>query len=203
MPSITRPYALQAQHIDRPVRSLSSLMSEARNPSSREALRSERVEDRRGFGRGLRSHSANMHLSPCMCSLAEHSGAESVCKRLIWCEWVWPSPSVHMHRAHWRSRRHACAQPGSATLPMMGVRPVVVDPSSGVVVEGNGVEGAKHTHTRATFIPLHNPNSTGAHQYDDLDSFATRSWSLICTLTLVITCTLTITSTLTTTLTIP
>jgi acetyl-CoA synthetase len=30
---------------------------------------------------------------------------------------------------------------GAASLPMFGVRPVVVDPTSGVPIEGNGVEG--------------------------------------------------------------
>jgi acetyl-CoA synthetase len=33
-------------------------------------------------------------------------------------------------------------KPGSATLPFFGVRPVVVDPSNGEVLEGNGVSGA-------------------------------------------------------------
>jgi len=33
-------------------------------------------------------------------------------------------------------------KPGSATLPFFGVKPVVVDPATGHVVEGNGVEGA-------------------------------------------------------------
>lgn len=33
------------------------------------------------------------------------------------------------------------AKPGSATLPFFGVRPVVLDPQSGAVIEGNGVEG--------------------------------------------------------------
>jgi len=32
-------------------------------------------------------------------------------------------------------------KPGAASLPMMGVRPVVVDPTSGEVLAGNGVEG--------------------------------------------------------------
>jgi len=32
-------------------------------------------------------------------------------------------------------------KPGAASLPMFGVRPVVVDPSSGEVITGNGVEG--------------------------------------------------------------
>ena len=32
-------------------------------------------------------------------------------------------------------------KPGAASLPMFGVRPVVVDPTSGEVVTGNGVEG--------------------------------------------------------------
>ncbi len=32
-------------------------------------------------------------------------------------------------------------KPGSATLPFFGVRPVVLDPESGKVLEGNGVEG--------------------------------------------------------------
>ena len=36
---------------------------------------------------------------------------------------------------------------------MMGVRPVVVDPTSGVVVEGNGIEGAKYTHSTPTTSP--------------------------------------------------
>jgi acetyl-CoA synthetase len=34
------------------------------------------------------------------------------------------------------------AKPGSATLPFFGVRPVVVDPEKGTVLEGNGVSGA-------------------------------------------------------------
>jgi acetyl-CoA synthetase len=34
------------------------------------------------------------------------------------------------------------AKAGSATLPFFGVKPVVVDPSTGTIVEGNGVEGA-------------------------------------------------------------
>ena len=33
-------------------------------------------------------------------------------------------------------------KPGSATLPFFGVKPVIVDPSTGVVMEGNGVSGA-------------------------------------------------------------
>jgi len=33
------------------------------------------------------------------------------------------------------------AKPGSATLPFFGVQPVVLDPTSGVLIEGNGVEG--------------------------------------------------------------
>ncbi len=33
-------------------------------------------------------------------------------------------------------------KPGSATLPFFGVRPVVVDPADGTVLEGNGVSGA-------------------------------------------------------------
>ncbi|MEO1318488.1 MAG: acetate--CoA ligase, partial [Pseudomonadota bacterium] len=33
------------------------------------------------------------------------------------------------------------AKPGSATMPFFGVQPVVLDPQSGTVVEGNGVEG--------------------------------------------------------------
>ena len=32
-------------------------------------------------------------------------------------------------------------KPGAASLPMFGVRPVVVDPTSGEVLAGNGVEG--------------------------------------------------------------
>ena len=32
-------------------------------------------------------------------------------------------------------------KPGAASLPMIGVRPVVVDPTSGEVITGNGVEG--------------------------------------------------------------
>jgi len=32
-------------------------------------------------------------------------------------------------------------KPGAASLPMFGVRPVVVDPQSGQPIEGNGVEG--------------------------------------------------------------
>ena len=32
-------------------------------------------------------------------------------------------------------------KPGAASLPMFGVRPVVVDPTSGAPIEGNGVEG--------------------------------------------------------------
>ena len=32
-------------------------------------------------------------------------------------------------------------KPGAASLPMFGVRPVVVDPTSGEVLQGNGVEG--------------------------------------------------------------
>jgi acetyl-CoA synthetase len=32
-------------------------------------------------------------------------------------------------------------KPGSASLPMFGVRPVVVDPTSGTPLEGNGIEG--------------------------------------------------------------
>ena len=32
-------------------------------------------------------------------------------------------------------------KPGAASLPMFGVRPVVVDPSSGEVIAGNDVEG--------------------------------------------------------------
>jgi len=32
-------------------------------------------------------------------------------------------------------------KPGAASLPMFGVRPVVVDPQSGTPIEGNGVEG--------------------------------------------------------------
>ncbi|MCX7889218.1 MAG: acetate--CoA ligase [Rhodobacteraceae bacterium] len=32
-------------------------------------------------------------------------------------------------------------KPGSATLPFFGVRPVVLDPQTGAVLEGNGVEG--------------------------------------------------------------
>jgi acetyl-CoA synthetase len=34
------------------------------------------------------------------------------------------------------------AKAGSATLPFFGVKPVVVEPSTGQVIEGNGVEGA-------------------------------------------------------------
>jgi acetyl-CoA synthetase len=34
------------------------------------------------------------------------------------------------------------AKPGSATLPFFGVKPVVVDPQDGQVLEGNGVSGA-------------------------------------------------------------
>ncbi|PZO66409.1 MAG: acetate--CoA ligase [Paracoccus denitrificans] len=33
------------------------------------------------------------------------------------------------------------AKPGSATLPFFGVQPVVLDPTTGEVIEGNGVEG--------------------------------------------------------------
>jgi acetyl-CoA synthetase len=33
-------------------------------------------------------------------------------------------------------------KPGSATLPFFGVKPVVVDPETGTVIEGNGVSGA-------------------------------------------------------------
>jgi len=33
-------------------------------------------------------------------------------------------------------------KPGSATLPFFGVKPVVVDPEKGTVIEGNGVSGA-------------------------------------------------------------
>jgi acetyl-CoA synthetase len=33
-------------------------------------------------------------------------------------------------------------KPGSATLPFFGVRPVIVDPESGAVLDGNGVSGA-------------------------------------------------------------
>jgi len=33
-------------------------------------------------------------------------------------------------------------KPGSATLPFFGVKPVIVDPATGVPIEGNGVEGA-------------------------------------------------------------
>ncbi len=33
-------------------------------------------------------------------------------------------------------------KPGSATLPFFGVKPVIVDPATGVVMEGNGVSGA-------------------------------------------------------------
>ena len=33
-------------------------------------------------------------------------------------------------------------KPGSATLPFFGVKPIVVDPESGAVLEGNGVSGA-------------------------------------------------------------
>jgi len=33
-------------------------------------------------------------------------------------------------------------KPGSATLPFFGVRPVIVEPESGTVLEGNGVSGA-------------------------------------------------------------
>ena len=32
-------------------------------------------------------------------------------------------------------------KPGAASLPMFGVRPIVVDPTSGTPIEGNGVEG--------------------------------------------------------------
>ncbi len=32
-------------------------------------------------------------------------------------------------------------KPGSATLPFFGVKPVVLDPGTGAVIEGNGVEG--------------------------------------------------------------
>jgi acetyl-CoA synthetase len=32
-------------------------------------------------------------------------------------------------------------KPGAASLPMFGVRPVIVDPQSGVPIEGNGIEG--------------------------------------------------------------
>tara|TARA_B110001452_G_scaffold8431_1_gene7399 strand:+ start:237 stop:2114 length:1878 start_codon:yes stop_codon:yes gene_type:complete len=32
-------------------------------------------------------------------------------------------------------------KPGAASLPMIGVRPVVVDPTSGAIISGNGVEG--------------------------------------------------------------
>jgi acyl-coenzyme A synthetase/AMP-(fatty) acid ligase len=32
-------------------------------------------------------------------------------------------------------------KPGAASLPMFGVRPVVVDPASGAPIEGNNVEG--------------------------------------------------------------
>jgi acetyl-CoA synthetase len=34
------------------------------------------------------------------------------------------------------------AKPGSATLPFFGIRPIVVNPENGQVVEGNGVSGA-------------------------------------------------------------
>jgi acetyl-CoA synthetase len=34
------------------------------------------------------------------------------------------------------------AKPGSATLPFFGVKPLVVDPESGKIIEGNGVSGA-------------------------------------------------------------
>ena len=34
------------------------------------------------------------------------------------------------------------AKPGSATLPFFGIKPIVVDPESGVILEGNGVSGA-------------------------------------------------------------
>jgi len=34
------------------------------------------------------------------------------------------------------------AKPGSATLPFFGIKPIVVDPESGRVIEGNGVSGA-------------------------------------------------------------
>lgn len=33
-------------------------------------------------------------------------------------------------------------KPGSASLPMFGVRPVIVDPQSGAPIEGNSIEGA-------------------------------------------------------------
>jgi len=36
-------------------------------------------------------------------------------------------------------------KPGAASLPMFGVRPVVVDPSSGEVIAGNDVEGVTLT----------------------------------------------------------
>ncbi|MGB3146166.1 MAG: AMP-binding protein, partial [Paracoccaceae bacterium] len=32
-------------------------------------------------------------------------------------------------------------KPGSATLPFFGVKPVILDPASGALIEGNGVEG--------------------------------------------------------------
>jgi acetyl-CoA synthetase len=34
------------------------------------------------------------------------------------------------------------AKPGSATLPFFGIKPIVVEPESGVILEGNGVSGA-------------------------------------------------------------
>ena len=36
-------------------------------------------------------------------------------------------------------------KPGAASLTMFGVRPVVVDPSSGEVITGNDVEGVTLT----------------------------------------------------------
>ena len=32
-------------------------------------------------------------------------------------------------------------KPGSATVPFFGIEPVILDPQSGKVLEGNGVEG--------------------------------------------------------------
>ena len=32
-------------------------------------------------------------------------------------------------------------KPGAATVPFFGIEPVIVDPNSGKILEGNGVEG--------------------------------------------------------------
>ena len=45
-------------------------------------------------------------------------------------------------------------KPGAASLPMFGVRPVVVDPSSGEVIAGNDVEGVTLTLTRTLTLTL-------------------------------------------------